>query len=779
MILRRSRWQYSIICLIIYCCFIPAYNSNAIETDISKGPVTLEADSVAYDKEKDTYHAKGNVLIFFSGGVLIAESVVLNKATNDAVAEDYVMLISDGDILEGDKVDFNIQSKTGVAYQGKMFFVANHFYIKGTRIEKTGEASYHFENATATSCDGDSPDWRLTGREMDVTIDGYGTLKHGKFLASNIPVFYTPYLLFPAKKTRQSGFLFPYIAYSAERWGWDVEIPFFWAISEDTDATFYQRYMEKRGFKEGVEFRYFLSKDTFGTFYGDFMNDNPAGIAGTDETGVIGRGWQSDQKRWSFYLNHETTFDPSFTLRTDIRKVSDSFYFKDFSSHNYYLDNYSMTEADRFKKVPFYGDESLGSLNSTVRLAKNWQLYNLTALVSYTDDFASVSNDATLQKYPELTLKGIKRPIFGSPLNFEFDAAYDYYYRNEGQKGHLFDLQPALSLPLRWHDFLQFTPQIGVKSTSWNRDDNVDTGQSKQGNRELYNVGATATTEIHRIFDIGGKKVDKIRHGIRPELTYAYVPNVSQSNLPDYMGAISEQNTLTYSLTNTLLAKLNEIEIKSSPQADTAAPPDHTSAETPYKGGGKSYLEFLRFKLSQTYDFKEARRGDVDPPKDKRPLSDVDMELDVNPLKYFSFMARNKYSVTAGEWLQTNYDLSLSDWRGDEATVGYRYAKTIVNVVNPATATTPFSSYQYSQPAGEEINISLKAAITKSVDLIYVLRKNLLDNIVMERTYGVKFRKQCWSVEFYVSESYMSETKSDKTYMVGVSFLGLGKFGGK
>ena len=750
MILRRVRRQYSIICLIISCCFIPAYNSNAAETDISKGPITLEADSVAYDKEKDTYHAKGNVLIVFSGGVLMAESAILNKATNDAIAEGYVMLISDGDILEGDKVELNIESKTGVAYEGKMFFAANHFYIKGTRIEKTGEASYHFENATATTCDGDSPDWRLTGSELDVTIDGYGTLKHGKFLANNVPVLYTPYLLFPAKKTRQSGFLFPYIGYSAERLGWDVELPYYWAISEDADATFYQRYMDKKGFKEGVEFRYFLSKDTFGTFYGDFMNDT-ARITETGETtGGRPRDWQSDHKRWSYYLNHETAFDPTFTLRTDIRKVSDSFYFKDFSSHNYYLNNYSINETDRFKKVPFYGDESLGSLNSTIRMVKNWQLYNLTALISYTDDFSSASNDATLQKYPEITLKGIKRPIFGSPIYFEFDTAYDYYYRNEGQKGHLFDLQPALSLPIRWREFLQFMPQIGVKSTSWNRDDNIDTGQSKRGARELYNVGATAATEIHRIFDVGGKDVDKIRHGIMPELTYSYIPNVSQTDLPDFATAIPEQNTLTYSLTNTLLAKLNE------------------------KDGGKSYLEFLRFKLAQTYDFKEARRGDVDPSKDRRPFGDVYMELDVKPLQYFSFAARNTYSVNSGEWLQTSYDLNVSDWRGDSATVGYRSTKNVVTVVNPTTATLPFTSFQYSQAAGEEIDLSLKAAVTQSVDLIYILRKNQLDDIILERTFGVKYRKQCWSIEVYISE-----TENDRTFMVGFSLVGLGKFGGK
>ena len=52
-----------------------------------------------------------------------------------------------------------------------------------------------------------------------------------------------------------------------------MELPFFWAISENADATFYQRYLEKRGYKQGVEFRYFLSPEIFGTLYADYIND--------------------------------------------------------------------------------------------------------------------------------------------------------------------------------------------------------------------------------------------------------------------------------------------------------------------------------------------------------------------------------------------------------------------------------------------------------------------------------------------------------------------------
>ena len=755
MILLWGKWRWSFICLFILSHFISAHNAIAAKVDISKEPATIEANSITYDMDKDTYHAKGNVLIVFSGGFLMAESVILNKISNEALAEGYVVVISDNDTLEGDRVMFNIKTKTGVAYESKMFLDRNHFYLTGSKIEKTGEATYHIDDATATTCDGNFPDWRLMGSELDITIDGYGTFKNSRFLVNNTPVFYTPYLLFPAKTTRQSGFLLPYLTYSQNKLGWDVELPYYWAISESTDATFYQRYMSKRGFKEGVEFRYFISNNSFGTFYGDFMNDTGR----VNETaGNISRAWESDHKRWSYYLNHETTFSPSFFLRTDIRKVSDDWYFKDFSSNNYYLDNYSTSETQRFKKVPFVGDESLGSLESTARLVKNWQLYSLTTLVRYTDDYASASNDATLQKYPEITLKGIKRPVFGTPLNFEFDTTYDYYYRTEGQKGHLYDVQPVLTMPLRMGDYLWLTPQIGVKDTLWDRNDNLDTVQNKHDNRIIYTTGATASTEIHRIFNMGGQETEKIRHGIKPELTYTYIPNVNQDNIPDFVTLIPEQNTLTYAVTNTLVAKLKE------------------------KGSGSSYLEFLRLKLSQAYDFYEAKRGDKFDSTtgaliDKRPFSDVDIELDVKPFKYLSFSARNKYNPYSNSWDQTNYDLNMSDWRGDTATVGYRYTSahfSTINGINASASNIPFSPYLYTSAPLEEIDLSLKAVITKSVDLIYVQRRDEFNKQTLENTIGFKYHKQCWSIEVKYSE-----TENDKSFTLAFSLYGLGKFGGK
>jgi LPS-assembly protein len=715
----------------------------AADVNLSRGPVTIDADSISYDREEDTFHAEGDVVLTFTSGFLMADSVMLNRKTHDAFARGNVMIMSEDDLLEGDTVRFNIETKTGVVYAGNMFIEKNHFHIKGAKIEKKGAATYRVMDATATTCDGESPDWRLMGRELNVTIDGYGALSHGKFLIKNIPVLYIPYMVFPAKTTRQSGFLFPHVSYSRDKLGFDMEIPFFWAISESSDATFYQRYMDKRGFKEGVEFRYFLSKDSFGTFYGDFMNDSGP-LAGTEESLV--RNWQSDKKRWSLYLNHETKFSPTLFFRTDIRKVSDRWYFKDFSSHNYYRENYSPTEAQRFKKIPFVADETLGSLESTVRLVKNWGLYNMTALVSDTHNFMETSNDATLQRYPEITLKGIKRPLFGTRLNLEFDAIYDYYYRKVGQKGHLLDIQPVFTLPFNMGDYLQLTPRFGLKGTYWSRDDTVGDTQDARDDRGLYMAGATATTEVFRVFELGGAQIEKIRHSIRPEVTYAYIPRVNQDGLPNYAVRIYTQDTVTYSLINSLTARLKE------------------------KGGGKSYLEFMRFKLAQTYDLTEAKSGEVIPLEAKRPFSDIDMELDIKPNRYVTFSARNKYSVYQNGWNQTNYDMQLSDRRGDLAVIGYRYTKSSVDAINPSGSIVPFSSYRYSLTPLKEINLHLKAVITKSIDVIHILRRNELDKKTLENTFGINYHTQCWSVDVRFTES-----NTDRNFIVLFSLYGLGQ----
>ncbi|MCX5849599.1 MAG: LPS assembly protein LptD [Deltaproteobacteria bacterium] len=712
--------------------------ASAAETQNNGNPVNIEADSMDYDNSRDVYHAKGKVNIVYSGSALYADDMELDNKNNVATAQGSAFLRMGEDTLQGDKIVFNIADKTGAAYKAHAFYARNHFYIKGDKIEKTGENTYFISQPYATTCDGDDPAWAIAGSEMKVTIEGYGLMKNARFLAKGIPVLYSPFLPFPAKTKRQSGLLLPYLSYSRDKDGVDIEIPFFWAISPQMDATFYQRFIEKRGFKEGAEFRYFLGDNSSGVFYGDYIDDSRHVTETTDP--ATSRDWQESHRRWSYYLNHQTNFDPQFYVRTDLIKVSDKWYFKDFSAHNYYLDNYNHATDDLFKNVSFQGDQSLRYLESTARLYKGWSNFNLTGMANTTEDFAAADNDQTLQKYPEIVLTGIKQPLLKTPLYYEFAGTYDYFYRGEGQKGHYVDFSPTISAPFNLSRYVKVIPQFAFKETFWSRDDNSTGTESKSGDRTIYNASLALNSQISRVFDVKVQNWEKIRHEIKPEITYSYVPNVNQDDIPDYLPLVfpvimplttsagnvfAEQNAVAWSLTNTLTARVKD------------------------EGGSYSYLEFLRLKLFQTYDIHEANKNMGGSLMERRPFSDMGIELNLSPHKYISFSARNLYSFY-DDWKQTNYDLNLKDSRGDELMIGYRY--TLHSI--------------------EEVNFNLRAIITPSIYGTLISRRDLYNSKTIENTLGFVYHTQCWSMGLD-----FTETENDTRFLFKISLAGLGKLG--
>jgi LPS-assembly protein len=193
------RGDLTIVLLIAIIILISGLPSFAVEQVNNENPVNIEADSMDYDKSSDVYHAKGKATIIYSGVSLYADDMELDNNNNVATAQGSAFLKMREDTLRGDKIVFNIVDKTGAAYNAQAFYARNHFYVKGDKIEKTGENTYFIEQPAATTCDGDYPDWQITGREMKVTIEGYGSMKNACFRVKGIPFLYSPYIIFPAK----------------------------------------------------------------------------------------------------------------------------------------------------------------------------------------------------------------------------------------------------------------------------------------------------------------------------------------------------------------------------------------------------------------------------------------------------------------------------------------------------------------------------------------------------------------------------------------------------
>lgn len=126
-------------------------------------PVKIEADTLSYDQERDLYEADGNVVVFYGDGILTAASVEYHRKTNLATARGNALLRMAGDWLQGDTIVVNVEDKTGVAYDSKAFYARNHFYIRGSRIEKTGENTYSIEEPVARPATGTGRTGKLPG----------------------------------------------------------------------------------------------------------------------------------------------------------------------------------------------------------------------------------------------------------------------------------------------------------------------------------------------------------------------------------------------------------------------------------------------------------------------------------------------------------------------------------------------------------------------------------------------------------------------------------------
>ncbi len=686
---------------ILFCLFpwflpqVYAQGSSSHPPQTFGNPIRIRADHIVYDGRDDSYLAEGRVEVWEGNRKLAADRIFLNGRTSEAEATGNVILIQGDDILRSARMKINLETNLGIILQGSLFLKEKNLYLRGEEIERLGEDTYRIRKGNFTTCEGDSPAWRFSGRDALVTLEKYASVWGATFEVKNVPILYSPYLIFPVKTKRQSGFLNPRIGFS-DIGGLELDNAYFWAISKNTDATFYLDVGTIRGVGEGVEYRYVRNKESRGTVYGYHIRETDA--YREKRTDPLDRS----PDRWQWDVQHEEYFTPNLFSRMRFRGFSDRQYFKD----------YGLTTEDRSSEQAY----------SFVSLTQNWERFSLFGEARYTVDLRQ-EDKTTLQNYPLVQFVGVRQPAFGSPFYFSVDSSYGYFWREQGDLGHRLDLAPRLSLPLRW-GFFEITPDWGARETVY-RSRN---GTEETLNRELWDFKTTVATEISRIFDIGWKGVSKLKHLIRPEITYAYVPDVDQRKIPSYDVAVPKSNAVSYGITQRLIGKVEE-------------------------GPGKTrYHEFAYFKLSQTYDFFEATREVIPGSPLRQPFSVINSEMKFNWLKYIRVENIAAYDPNKSLFLSSYTLGELNDWRGD----GLQVEHTWVNGIQ------------------DQINWNVRVRLLRSLDVSFGTRFSGMDRQTLETVYGLNYRHQCWSADLtYVEKPAIAGQPAEKKIMAIFNLTGL------
>ena len=695
---------------------------------------TIKADWMVYDMDLGTVKSRGNVLIDIGPDQLVADEGVIN-----------------------------LNRETGTFTNATIIRGYKDMHFEGRVIEKTGDLSYHIEDGWVITCklkEGETPPWSFGASEADITDGGYMFLKHAVFRIKNVPILYSPIIILPAKRTRQTGFLFPSIS-GSDRDGFGMEIPLFINLSPNSDITLYPQYMTKRGFMGGLELRYVLDQESKGGFMANFLHDDLSDINNFDNFDYYLDGNYTHTNQDRYWIRGKADQDiGKWTTRLDVDIVSDRDYLTEFNTG---LTGFNMTDS-RFFDVFGRGfqNKTADERKNTLRALRSWgNGMSLQANLLGINDLRFAKNSPTpLWKLPEVNYKGLMS-VYDTGVDFSWNTDYVYYWRKDGVGAHRVDLFPRVTMAVPLSDYLETVVAGGVRNTSYFikthgnsdwpdsvTDDETDDESLLQNivteykpdwqdgdteNRFLGDFRAEIATTMIRDFNINAGSATGLSHTFRPFVRYKYISDVNQDDLPqfDSVDDVGDRNLVTYGL-------------------------DNFFSLSGQNGDRKYDRDYGFIKIKQGYDIR-SEESDT-------PFTPVNMRLQYNPLKDLRFIYRTDVDVYGEGFLKHLVENNYRNSRGDIFSLDYRYDKgTILDDLNDLN--------QLDDLQGKTSSIKARARVGLFYNWIvgYSIESSLEDDKTVEQTFNLIYAPACWSVEFAANQ-----TPGDEKYTVMFRLANIG-----
>jgi LPS-assembly protein len=226
------------------------------------GQMLVQASELDYDNTNSTVAAVGSVQIFYNGSNVEADRVTYDQKTKRLRADGNVRMTEpDGRVTYANSMDLSDDYRDGFVDSLRVD-TADQTHMAATRADRTNGKFTVFQNGVYTACapckdDPKKPPlWQIKAARI-IHDQGEKMLyfEDAKVEFFGVPLAYVPYLYTPDPTVkRKTGFLIPW-GMSNAKFGFGLEVPFYWAIAPDYDATFIPRYTTKQGLLMQAEFR--------------------------------------------------------------------------------------------------------------------------------------------------------------------------------------------------------------------------------------------------------------------------------------------------------------------------------------------------------------------------------------------------------------------------------------------------------------------------------------------------------------------------------------------
>lgn len=465
--------------------------------------------------------ATGDVELEVGDARVLADELQYTKSTQLAIATGAVVLTFPGAALTGSRLTYHADTQTGTIEDVLGYLDQDNASIRAARVERLDPKRLRVEHATFTTCTQPTPYWSFSIGRGVFELGAYAHLRNVAFKVAQVPVFYSPYLIYPIKTGRASGLLFPEFG-NSDKLGRSVTVPFYWAVADNIDLMLLGSAYSRVGYGISADLSMLPTWNGRADARAHWIDDR------------IRR-----QRRWNLVWRGRQPLGERTRMIVRVEAVSDFDYFTDY-------------ETDLLRAAQPQTD-------STIDITKQWSWYTLSLRARRQQQFfASSGGSVSLLtgkvenlRLPQLEWRGRSQRLGKSPFYFSFQGSLDRFgkrvYEPPGNQSVIreddlirvvdndwwrADLAPTVRVPLLrdpWGD-LEFN--LGWRGTYYSATADPDDPLLVTGNtltRSLLSAGLSFSgPRFQRVFATPGWAFSpKLKHVIEPFVEYRYRPQTA------------------------------------------------------------------------------------------------------------------------------------------------------------------------------------------------------------------------------------------------------------
>ena len=437
------------------------------DVEIIRGTQALSADVITYDRQHETFSAEGRARIWNSNMVWAGAEAWYDMGNHFAVLRDGNYWVHDG-------------HGRGHARRMRNDMDAKITVLKGVDY---------------STCPLSDEVWRISASRIRLNHAAErGSASNAILRVYDVPVFYFPYVNFPLSDKRKSGLLSPTFG-NTNQSGFDIQLPYYWDIAPNHDATITPRGLTDRGAMLNGQYRH-LSEHSESQLDVEYL--------------PIDR-LKDDQERSLISFRHrQKMLNDRGRLRMVFNNVSDDQYFEDFGSS-------IAATSQRF-------------LDRRADFFYNGGNYRLRGVVqSYqTIDNTLAPGVGPYRRLPQVGFDGrTPRTYFGFRPQLKADTSY--FDRDASVTGARVNVIPALSYPFV-RPYMNITPKVAVMQSEYYLDDPLQRFDNRVS-RTVPIVSVDSNVFFERRMNIFSSEHIQT---FEPRVYYLLVPKVQQDDIPRF-----------------------------------------------------------------------------------------------------------------------------------------------------------------------------------------------------------------------------------------------------